>query len=233
MTGRRGVAAVLFVIGSSTLGAQVGSMPERSPFRDVEIRQNLSLLVGQSLGGHDKVGAAPRGGTAVGLRYDINLGQSPLAFTSVVMRQSATRDVLQPGLASANRVGASVSQPLWIIDAAFTLLLTGNRSWHSFVPSTTVGVGIVTDNKSITDSSKFEFGNRFAPVLGFGLKYAPLRSRWTLRADVTNRFYSVKYPQSFRDSTPGIPRIVATNIKSSWTRNTMLTLGLAREIGRR
>lgn len=233
MTGRRGVAAVLFVIGSSTLGAQVGSMPERSPFRDVEIRQNLSLLVGQSLGGHDKVGAAPRGGTAVGLRYDINLGQSPLAFTSVVMRQSATRDVLQPGLASANRVGASVSQPLWIIDAAFTLLLTGNRSWHSFVPSTTVGVGIVTDNKSITDSSKFEFGNRFAPVLGFGLKYAPLRSRWTLRADLTNRFYSVKYPQSFRDSTPGIPRIVATNIKSSWTRNTMLTLGLVREIGRR
>ena len=233
MTGRRVVGAVLFVIGSSTLGAQVGSIPERSPFRDVEIRQNLSLLLGQSFGGHDKVGAAPRGGTAVGLRYDINLGQSPIAFTSVVMRQSATRDVLQPGLAIANRVGASVSQPLWIIDAAFTLLLTGNRSWHSFVPSTTVGVGIVTDNKSITDSSKFDFGNRFAPVLGFGLKYAPLRSRWTLRADLTNRFYSVKYPQSFRDSTPGIPRIVATNIKSSWTRNTMLTLGLVREIGRR
>jgi hypothetical protein len=54
-----------------------------------------------------------------------------------------------------------------------------------------------------------------------------------VRADLTNRFYSVAYPQTFRDSTPGIPTIVGPNVKSSWTRNTMLTLGLVREIGRR
>jgi hypothetical protein len=149
------------------------------------------------------------------------------------MRQAASRDILQPGLPLTNRIGATVSQPLWMLDAAFTLLLTGNRSWHSFVPSTTFGVGIVTDNRAVTDSSKFQFGNRFAPILGFGLKYAPQRSRWTVRADITNRFYSVPYPQTFRDSTPGVPRVVATNIKKSWTRNTMLTFGLVREIGRR
>jgi hypothetical protein len=233
MTARLMCGAALLVIGSGQLHAQVGATPERSPFRDVEIRQNVTLLLGQSLGGRDQVGAAPRGGTAVGVRYDINLGASPIAFTSVLMRQAATRDVLQPGLTLPNRVGANVSQPLWILDAAFTLLLTGNRSWHSFVPSTTIGVGLITDNKAFTDSSKFEFGNRFAPVIGFGLKYAPQRSRWTVRADITNRFYSVPYPQSYRDSTPGIPRIVATNVRKSWTRNTMLTLGLVREIGRR
>ena len=91
----------------------------------------------------------------------------------------------------------------------------------------------MTDNKALSDSSKFEFGNRFAPLLGFGVKFAPLRSRWTWRADLTNRFYSVKYPDSFRDSTPGVPRIVPVNTKSSWTRNTMLTIGLVREFGRR
>jgi hypothetical protein len=233
MIARMVCGAAMVMIGSAGLNAQVGSTPERSPFRDAEIRQNVSLLLGQSFGGHDKVGAAPRGGTAVGVRYDINLGAAPIAFTSVLMRQAASRDILQPGLPLTNRIGATVSQPLWMLDAAFTLLLTGNRSWHSFVPSTTFGVGIVTDNRAVTDSSKFQFGNRFAPILGFGLKYAPQRSRWTVRADITNRFYSVPYPQTFRDSTPGVPRVVATNIKKSWTRNTMLTFGLVREIGRR
>ena len=233
MSARAWLGATLLTFGGAALGAQVGTIPEKSPFRDVEKRQDLAVLFGTSFGGHDKVGAAPRGGTAFGLRYDINLGDSPLAFTTSVMRQSATRDVLQPGQPLANRIGTRVSQPLWMIDAALTLLLTGHRSWHGLVPSATFGLGLVTDNKLITDSSRFDFGNRFAPVLGLGVKYAPVASRWTVRADLTNRFYGVPYPQTFRDSTPGIPRLVGPNVKSSWTRNTMLTLGLVREIGRR
>ena len=227
-----GVVAVL-TIGSSTLTAQVGSTPEKSPFRDLEIRQDVSVIAGVSVGGHDKVGAAPRGGAAFGLRYDVNLGTSPLAFTSSIMRQAATRDVLQPGLPLANRIGAHVSQPLWMIDAAFSLLLAGNKSWNSLVPSVAIGGSLVTDNKAITDSSKFQFGNKFSPLIGFGLKYAPQQSRWTVRADITNRFYNVSYPKTFRDSTPNIPVIVAANVKGSWTRNTMITIGLVREIGRR
>jgi hypothetical protein len=226
-------AAILLTISGSPLAAQVGTVPANSPFRDLEKRQDLTLLFGASFGGHDKVGAAPRGGSAFGVRYDVNLGDSPLTFTTSLMRQSASRDVLQPGQPLANRIGVRVSQPLWMIDAGLTLLLTGNRSWRGLAPSVTFGVGLVTDNKLISDSSRYQFGNRFAPVLGFGLKYAPVRSRWTVRADLTNRFYSVAYPQTFRDSTPGIPTIVGPNVKSSWTRNTMLTLGLVREIGRR
>jgi hypothetical protein len=223
----------LLTICSSTLAAQVGSTPEKSPFRDLEIRQDVTVVAGSSFGGHDNVGAAPRGGAALGVRYDVNLGTSPLAFTSSVMRQAATRDVLQPGQPLVNRIGANVSQPLWMIDAAFSLLLTGNKSWHSLVPSVAFGGSLVTDNKTITDSSKFDFGNKFSPLVGFGLKYAPQGSRWTIRADMTNRFYNVTYPQTFRDSTPNIPRIVGASVKGSWTRNTMLTLGLVREIGRR
>lgn len=195
------LGAAVFLFGSSRLVGQVGSTPEKSPFRDVEKRQDVTLLFGTSLGGKDRAGAAPRGGLVGGVRYDIRLGGSPLAFTTVVMRQSATRDILQPGLPLTSRVGATVSQPLYAVDAAFTLLLTGNKSWHSIMPSVTLGVGLVTDNKSVTDSSRFVFGNRFAPVAGFGVKYAPVRSRWTVRADLTNRFYSVPYPSTFRDST--------------------------------
>ncbi|MDZ7632433.1 MAG: hypothetical protein U5K74_14065 [Gemmatimonadaceae bacterium] len=233
MSARSLVATLALVMCGTPLRAQVGTTPDQSPFRDVEKRQDVTLLFGPSIGGKDRAGAAPRGGLALGLRYDVRLGGSPLAFTTSIMRQAATRDILQPGLPLANRIGSNVSQPLYALDAAFTLLLTGSKSWHSLLPSVTAGVGIVTDNKAVTDSSQFKFGNRFAPVVGLGVKYAPLRSRWTVRADLTNRFYSVPYPATFRDSTPGAPRIVGTNVNSSWTRNTMLTLGLVREIGRR
>lgn len=214
------------------LVAQVGTTPAQSPFRDVERRQDLALIFGPSFGGKDKAGAAPRGGLALGLRYDVPLGGSPLAFTAMYMRQLSTRDVLQPGLPLASRNGGNVSQALNIIDAAFTLRMTGSKSWHSLLPMLTAGVGIVAGG-GITDSSQFDFGNKFAPQVGLGVKHARERSRWTVRADLTNRFYNVKYPDSFRDTTPGVPRIVGTNVRGSWTRNTMLTLGLVREIGRR
>jgi hypothetical protein len=223
-----------FVAGAASLTAQnVGSLPARSPFRDTEKRQSLALIIGPSFGGRDIAGAAPRGGLALGLRYDIPLGGSPIDFTGFLMRQGATRDVLQPGLPPASRIGTSVSEGLYMLDAAFTLRLTGNKSWRSLVPSITGGVGFVAGAGSPRDSSGFTFGSRFAPSVGFGVKYAPERSRWTVRADLTNRLYSVPFPQTFRDSTPGAPRIVGVNSNSDWVRNTMLTLGLVREFGRR
>lgn len=233
MTARHLLSAAALLLGSAPLVAQIGTTPDKSPFRDIEKRQDVSLIFGMSFGGKDAAGAAPRGGAAVGLRYDLRLGASPLAFTSTLLRQAASRDILQPGLPLTSRIGATVSQPLYMLDAAFTLLLTGGKSWHSLLPTFTAGVGLVTDTKAVSDSSQFKFGTRFAPVVGFGLKYHPMRSRWTVRADLTNRFYSVPYPQTFRDSAPNVPRIVGINTNNSWTRNTMLTLGLVREIGRR
>lgn len=233
MKARVVVPLALLVIGSATAGAQVGSEPAKSPFRDLEKRQEVTLLLGPSFGGRDKVGAAPRGGLAIGVRYDVPLGASPLTFTGAITRQGSTRDILQPGLPPASRIGANVSQPLYLLDVALTLRLTGNKSWRSLVPMVTTGVGVVTDNKEVADSSRFRFGTRFSPMLGLGVKYAPQRSRWTVRADMTNHFYSVPYPQTFRDSTPNVPRVVGVNTKNSWTRNTLLTLGIVREFGRR
>jgi hypothetical protein len=223
------IAALL--LSAPRLHAQVGRLPERSPFRDVEKRQEVTLLVGTSTGGKDRAGAAPRGGTVFGARYDYRLGSSPLAFTGGIGMQTASRDVLQPG--NTQRIGRTVSQPLYYSDVAFTLLLTGNKSWHSLVPSVTAGAGLVFDGKAISDSSQFQFGTRFGILGGFGVKYAPARSRWTVRADISNRFYNVRYPSTFSDSTSNVPRIVPQSVSGAWTRNTQLTLGLVRGFGRR
>jgi hypothetical protein len=220
MNARHVIVGALLSVAVSSLQAQdVGSQPAASPFRDVERRQQVTFLSGLTFGGRDIAGAAPRG--------------SPLDFTGFLMRQGATRDLLQPGLPLANRIGGSRSEGLYFLDAAFTLRVTGNKSWRSLVPYVTAGAGFAVGNGSATDSSNFVFGSRFAPSLGIGIKFAPVTSRWTLRADITNRFYSVRFPESFRDSTPNIPRIVGPNSRSDWVRNTMMTLGLVREFGRR
>jgi hypothetical protein len=232
----RNVTRAMLIVALATpiasVAAQVGTTPERSPFRDVEKRQEVTLLAGPSIGGKDRAGAAPRGGLGFGARYDIRLGGSPIAFTGIIMQQTASRDVLQPGLAGASRIGRTVSQPLYFADGAISLLLTGGKSWHGLLPSISLGGGVVT-SRSVADSSQFAFGSRFTLLGGLGLAYAPVRSRWTVRADLTNRFYSVPYPGTFTDSTPGVPRIVPLGTTKSWTRNSMLTIGLVRGFGRR
>jgi hypothetical protein len=234
MSAARWLTIALLTAGVVThAGAQVGTTPEKSPFRDLEKRQDVGLVFGISTGGRDLAGAAPRGGSAIGVRYDLGLGNSPLSFTSMLVRQSASRDILQPGLPVANRIGATVSQPLYFVDLGFSLRLTGNKSWRNVVPAVTAGVGIVTDNRAVTDSSLFKFGNRFNIQFGLGMKYAPQRSRWTVRGDITNRFYSVPYPATFRTAPTGVATIVGPNVNGKWTRNTMLTVGIVREIGRR
>lgn len=234
MSARTLVVVAALCTRVATLHAQdVGTAPTNSPFRDTEKRQQVTLLSGLVFGGKDIAGAAPRGGLAFGARYDIPLGSSPLDFTGIIMRQGSSRDILQPGLPLANRIGGTKSEALYFLDAAFTVRVTGNKSWRAMVPYITAGAGFAIGGGSATDSSGFVFGSRFAPSGGIGIKFAPARSRWTARADITNRFYSVPFPQSFRDSTPGIPRIVGVNSKNDWVRNTMLTLGLVREFGRR
>lgn len=234
MNMRTTLVAVVLAGTTGTLHAQdVGSAPTKSPFRDTEKRQQVTLLSALTFGGKDIAGAAPRGGLAFGARYDVPLGGSPIDFTGIIMRQNSTRDILQPGLPLANRIGGSKSDGLFFLDAAFTFRVTGNKSWHSMIPYVTAGAGLAVGSGSVSDSSNFVFGSRFAPSAGVGIKFAPARSRWTVRADITNRFYSVPFPQTFRDSTPGIPRIVGLNSKNDWVRNTMMTLGLVREFGRR
>jgi hypothetical protein len=156
-----------------------------------------------------------------------------MLFTSSFVRQGSRRDILQPGLPIANRIGATVDQPLYMLDLGLTLLLTGTKSWRSLVPSVTGTVGVATDNKGVVDSSQFSFGNRFTVGVNFGLKYAPQRARWSMRADMMNRFYSVRFPSTFRSAPTGVDPIVGANVTSDWTRNTVFTLGLVREIGRR
>lgn len=226
-------SAAIALVVAPVAHAQVGTLPERSPFRDVEGKHELALFGGLG-GGRDAVGAAPNGGLALGVRYDFHV-TGPALLTARLVRQGAERDILNTrGVPPASRVAGTVSQALYLADVGVTLNLTGRKSWRNVVPSVTAGLGLATDFRGASDSSQFRFGNRFALQVGGGVKWHA-RGRYTVRADLVNYLYNVAYPGTFRIAAPAAgeqPILPITAGLSRWTRNSMLTIGVSRHFGR-
>ena len=87
-------AAAAAALLASTAGAQVGYPPERSPYRDLEYRQELTLLTGYYAASADPAGVAPRSGPMLGLRYDVRVGasrESSRSATSSIRRSTPAR----------------------------------------------------------------------------------------------------------------------------------------------
>ena len=226
-------AAVLLVAAPVHAQRTVGVQPTGSPFRDLEHKDDLTFFGGLA-GGRDRVGAAPNGGPAIGVRYDLHVS-GPAAFMSRLVVQLSDRDVLRTtGVPPAPRIARTVSQPLYLADIGVTLNLTGRKSWRNVVPSINGSLGLASDFRAASDSSAYRFGNRFMLQAGAGIKWHA-RGRWTVRADLSNYFYNISYPQSFRILQPTAPEqaiLPITDGLTGWTRNTMLTVGVVRHFRR-
>lgn len=216
-------AALLTAIPAS---AQVGHVPAKSPYVDLEYSQELTLLGGYLRARHDPAGIAPLSRPIVGARYEARL-TGPLAVSADVIAGTGTRNVLDPLKPAATRALGTQSNAVLAADVALALNLTGERSWHSLVPQVRGGVGLVS-SRAKDDSSGFAFGTRFAFTIGGGVKYAPARSRFQLRADVTDRIFKLAYPDAYyrlaSDNTAVLPGSTA---KSFYTHHTALTVGVS------
>src|SRR5258708_34376092 len=69
------------VVLAQSAPAQVGHEPERSPYRDLEYSQELTLLSGWMKARHDPAGIAPNGFAMLGARYEWTL-TGPLALSA-------------------------------------------------------------------------------------------------------------------------------------------------------
>jgi hypothetical protein len=222
------VVSGLMLLAAATAGAQVGYTPARSPFRDIENAQELTLLVGNFHAHRDPADVGPQSGLLLGLHYEWRAG-GPAYLVTEVTRMSSDRRLIDPLKFGAARELGTVSRPLYSADVGLGLGLTGGKSWHHLVPEFTGGVGLISDLKSAADSGGFKFGTRFALNFGAGLKWVP-SSRWALRGDITDRAYTIGYPEAFY-TTPvggGTPVIPVTQSKSFWTNNPAFTLGISR-----
>ena len=219
---RQYLVAVLLLVPAA-LRAQVGHTPESSPYKDLVYHQGLTLFAGTFDASKDPAGVAPQDGPIVGVRYDWRIG-GPASLTARVARVFSERRMLDPeAVASARDLGVS-DWPLYLADVGFTVALTGQKSFHNFVPLLTGGLGIASDFKG-ADLGDYKFGTTFALAFGGGIRWVP-GGRIELRADITDHLYQISYPQKYyepaSDNTQVLPGTRAENV---WKHNSALTLG--------
>lgn len=203
---------------------QVGYAPSKSPYQDVDQTMELALLAGRFSAAADPAGVAPQGASMLKLLYGWH-ASGPLFLNVSAMRTESVRRVLDP--AAINRDRGLAYWPLWAFDGSMALSLTGNRTFHGFMPLANLGMGFITDRHTQSDVGTYRFGTRFEVLWGMSVRWVPSQ-RWALRADLNNRMYSMGYPETYyalgRDGTAIVP---AQMPKSFWRNNPSLSIGLS------
>jgi len=210
--------------------AQVGHLPERSPFRDLEFRQSFTTVGGWFFANDDAAHVAPQSGPFVGVQYDIYLG-GPASFTSRIGSAVVDRNVLDPARPASRRLLGVERRPLTFADVGFTFALTGGKSYRGFVPLVHGGIGLASNFKG-ADPGGLNLGTRFAFAYGAGVRYVPT-GRLAIRADVGYHMFQLRYPNRYLepalDSTSVLP---STHSKSNWLNDKAVTLGLTYQLFR-
>ena len=217
------IAAVMLI--SSGAGAQVGTVPAKSPFVDIEVRHEITPFFGYFSAKKDPGKVAPQSAPLAGLSYEwrasgpVHIGLNLLAINS-------QRTQLDPSKSLAARVVGTKSEPLYAAEGFFSVALTGERSWHDLIPMAGLGLGIISNLKG-ADVGGFRFGTRFALPWGAGVRWIPGGGPFQLRADIKDWMYTIKYPQAYyTSSTTGEDPILAGGTATSrWTNNFALTVG--------
>lgn len=212
---------------AAPVAAQVGHTPQRSPYSDLEYRQEATVFGGYFEAGTDRVGVAPQSGPMFGVRYDLRLG-GPAYLTSKLAYVSSERTVLDPRRPANERVVSSgASWPIYIADVGIAVNLTGQRSFHRLVPFVNGTLGIASDLKGGADVGAWRFGTPFAFSLGGGLKWIPT-GKLQARLDVSNQLYQIKYPNSYYvAASDGTSLLEFNESKSDWTSNLGISLGIS------
>lgn len=226
-----GGAALLLLVAGAAHAQEVGYPPARSPFEDLEFRQNFSFISGYYRAAKDPVGVAPRGGAMVGVQYDLGFG-GPAILTARLRTVASERTAIDPARPATTRVLGTEQRPLTLLDVGLTVALTGQRSFHGLVPLVHAGAGAVS-NFAGGDPGGYTFGTSFAFAYGLGARYVPRASRVAFRADLGSTVYRVRYPVGYATAgLDGTSVIAGDARRSRYLNNLGVTAGVSYQFRR-
>jgi opacity protein-like surface antigen len=228
LTLRLWLAALAFAaLAVGTAEAQVGHDPARSPYQTLRFGQFLGLNGGLLNGNGGALGVAPHHGASLGIRYDI-LSAGTLSLGVAASVADLERLVVDPRKPIETAVSGPVKQRASIAEAIVQFNVTGGKTWHRIAPYISAGAGIMLSRDTPVDSSGFTFKTRFALTPGLGARIF-LADRLFLRVEARTSFWSVSYPDAFRQAPstdPSKPAVLASPRKE-WLANGWYTLGLS------
>jgi hypothetical protein len=217
------LTAALLCLGGAPLAAQVGPQPEKSPYQDFVYHQDFSVFGGYFSGNRGSANVGPQSSPIFGVRYGLHIG-GPAELSIRVGRASSMRNVIDPAKNGADRDLGTESDPICIADAGINVALTGQKSYHHFVPQFGVGVGASKSNSS-KDVGGYSFGTGFAFNFGGGLKFVT-HGPWGARLDLTDYFWQLSYPGAYLQPPTGIsPVLSASQPQNEWKQNATITFG--------
>ncbi len=217
------LGAMALVVAATTAEAQVGHLPQTSPYRDVETSQEVTFFGGHYSAGKDALNIAPSGGPMFGLRYEKHVGGPAFLMVrwSHVNSERFAIDPTKTGVAA--QLGKR-NVALNLYDVNLALNVTGQKSFHRIVPVVNLGAGIATCGCNV-EPDPYSFGTPFAFSFGGGLRYVP-GGRFQLRADWNNYLYQLKYPAEYYLNPTGTGAAVpSSQSRSFWKNNRALTVG--------
>jgi hypothetical protein len=219
--------AGLLMLAAAPAAAQVGHPPSKSPYRDVPFKQEVTLYGGSYQGAIGKAGVGPTGGPVIGVRYSIRLG-GPIEATAHLARVATSRMVKDPAKVGDDRLVGEQSFGLYLADVGFALNLTGQKSYHGFVPVVGAGLGVVSGSGS-PDVGDFKVGTPFALNFRAALRYIP-KGNISARLELSDNMFQLSYPSAYFRSPPigeGGPILPRSVGNSQWTHHRVLTLGIS------
>jgi hypothetical protein len=217
------LSALALACIATTARAQVGHLPESSPYTDLETRQEFTFFGGHYKAGKDPIGIAPGDGQMFGIRYQVHVG-GPAFLVGRWSHVNTERFAIDPTkTGTARQLGKqNVSVNLYDIDLA--LNLTGEKSFHRIVPVVNLGAGIAACGCQVA-SDPYTFGTPFAFSFGGGLRYVP-GGRFQLTLDWNDYLYQLKYPTAYYvNPIGGVAAVTGNLARSFWKTSRALTLG--------
>ena len=224
------VAIALVAFAPQTILAQIGHSPLNSPYEDLKPTQDLTLFFGHFGSKIGDAGILPKPSIFGGLLYAVPVG-GPASLTGRYTLIPSERRYLLPTNTAANRFLGTANSTTQVVDAGISLALTGRKTWHRLVPSLAGGVGLAS-SPAKADTGGYKFGTKFAFTYGANVRYV-LRNGWGLRADATNYFWQITYPDSY--AIPGVDKTAVlknTAQRTGWKSNWALSAGLSAPIFR-
>jgi hypothetical protein len=217
------LGAVALACIATTARAQVGHLPEKSPYRDLETTHEFTFFGGQYDAGKDPIGVAPTNGSMFGARYQIHVG-GPAFLMGRWSHINSERSAIDPTKTGAARQLGKRNVSINLFDFDLALNLTGQKSFHHIVPVINFGGGIGRCGCTVK-SDPFTFGTPFAFNYGGGIRFVP-GGRFQLTADWNNYLYQLKYPTGYYVTPAGGTAAVTGNqARSFWKNNRALTIG--------